>query len=338
VLRILFSGEDLARTRVAPAPDPIWELVLSLHRLRNRGGVAKAGGAVAAVGGWRREVYGVLRRDRRFATVQLLLRLNPPHSYFPDFLTPWEGLYGLEAGLEALRATPRARLRGDLGLLAGQRALPALASGLARGEPEALRRLTDSMMEYAQVAIDPYRARLDAAVDADRALRARALLDGGADGLLASLRPTVWWDGAVLAIPNYPSTREVRLDGRGLLLVPSFFCDRVPVALVDPALPPVLVYPVDRFGGLRTSAVPGGPAHRRALGALLGRTRAAVLETVGDGSSTGEIARRLGISPAAASQHASVLRNAGLLVTRRDGNTVLHTLTPLGLAMLEVTM
>jgi DNA-binding transcriptional ArsR family regulator len=45
----------------------------------------------------------------------------------------------------------------------------------------------------------------------------------------------------------------------------------------------------------------------------------------------------LGISPAAASQHASVLRNAGLLVTRRDRNTVLHTLTPLGSAMLEAT-
>jgi DNA-binding transcriptional ArsR family regulator len=45
----------------------------------------------------------------------------------------------------------------------------------------------------------------------------------------------------------------------------------------------------------------------------------------------------LAISPAAASQHTTVLRNAGLLVSRRDRNTVLHTLTPLGAAMLEAT-
>jgi DNA-binding transcriptional ArsR family regulator len=332
VLRILFSGEDLARTRVAPAPDPVWELVLSLHLLQDRGGRDDT------IGGWRRVVQETLRRDGRLATMQLLFRLNPPHNYFPDFLTPWESLYGLDAGLEALRATPTAQLRRDLSLLAEQRSLPSAASALARGEPEVLRHLTASMAEYGRVAIEPYQARLQAAVDADRARRARALLDGGAQGLLASLRPSMRWADGVLEIPDYPSTRDLHLAGRGLLLVPSFFCDRTPVALVDPTLPPVLVYPVDRLGGLppvRSTA--GEPAQRQALSALLGRTRAAVLEAVGGGSSTGEIARRLGISPAAASQHTSVLRNAGLLVTRRDRNTVLHTLTPLGLAMLEAT-
>ena len=54
-----------------------------------------------------------------------------------------------------------------------------------------------------------------------------------------------------------------------------------------------------------------------------------------DGCTTGEVARRLNISAAAASQHTTVLRNAGLLVSQRDRNTVLHTLTPLGRAMLD---
>lgn len=327
MLRILFSGEDLARTRVAPAPDPVWELVLSLHLLQD-------GGRDGLIGDWRREVHGILRRDGRLAAMHLLLELNPPHNYFPDFLTPWEGRYGLDAGLEAVRATPKARLRRDLSLLAQQRSLPAQAAGLARGEPDMLRQLTAAMAEYGRVAIDPYHGWLRAAIDADRAYRAGALLDGGTHGLLASLRPVARWDGEVLSIPDYPSTRDLHLGGRGLWLVPSFFCDRVPVTLVDPTLPPVLVYPVDRLGGLRHARP---PAQRQALGALLGRTRAAVLAAAGGGSSTGEIARRLHISPAAASQHASVLRNAGLLVTRRDGNTVRHTLTPLGVAMLEGT-
>ena len=35
-LRVFFTGADLARTRVATAPQAMWELVLSLHQLRNR--------------------------------------------------------------------------------------------------------------------------------------------------------------------------------------------------------------------------------------------------------------------------------------------------------------
>jgi DNA-binding transcriptional ArsR family regulator len=168
------------------------------------------------------------------------------------------------------------------------------------------------------------------------------LLDGGVDALLSSLRPAIRWDGEVLEVPNYPADREIHLAGRGLVLVPSFFCCRVPVALADPALPPVLVYPVDRLGGLADgpgrAATPGADARetgRDALAALLGRTRAAVLEAMDDGCSTGEVARRLMITPGAASQHATVLRNAGLLLSRRDRNTVIHTLTPLGRAILN---
>ena len=40
-------------------------------------------------------------------------------------------------------------------------------------------------------------------------------------------------------------------------------------------------------------------------------------------------------SLAAASQHASVLRGAGLIVTRRQGGAVLHVLTPLGAELLQ---
>ena len=36
MLRILFSSDDIARTRVVPAADPVWETVLSLHLLQGR--------------------------------------------------------------------------------------------------------------------------------------------------------------------------------------------------------------------------------------------------------------------------------------------------------------
>ncbi|MEV0156688.1 winged helix-turn-helix domain-containing protein [Micromonospora sp. NPDC050686] len=339
MLKIRFSGEDILRTRLAPAADAVWEVVLSLH-------VLSGGAGDPLLSPWRHSVARVLRREAAARPLGLLLSLNPPRGYFPDFLTPYASRDGFEAGLEALRGTPVAQLSRDVGLVGGRRTpLPASAAALARGEPEVLRHLTDSMARYRAVALGPYWARIQAAVDADRARRARALLDGGVEGLLESLRPAVRWAAGVLSVPGYPNDRELHLDGRGLLLVPSFFCAPTPVALLDPALPPVLVYPVDRLGGLapapraEAGAAPAGgaspAADREALAALLGRTRAAVLAASDAGCTTGEVARRLNISPAAASQHTTVLRNAGLLVSTRDRNTVLHTLTPLGRAVLN---
>ncbi|WP_245718708.1 ArsR/SmtB family transcription factor [Micromonospora rhizosphaerae] len=318
---------------MAPAADPVWELVLSLHLLQGRS-------ADPLMANWRRTVARGLHQDSASDRLRLLFALNPPRGYFPDFLTPYQSLQGFEAGLEALRGMPAETLHRDLTVLAGENELPSSASALARGEPEVLRHLTDSMVQYQTLAITPYWPRIQAAVEADRTRRARALLDGGVEGLLTSLRPAMRWDAGVLEVLDYPDTRELHLDGRGLLLVPSFFCARTPVALLDPALPPVLVYPVDRLGGLlREPGRGAGPVpdgtNREALAALLGRTRAAVLEATDQGSTTGEVARRLQISAAAASQHTTVLRNAGLLVSQRDRNTVLHTLTPLGRAMLD---
>jgi DNA-binding transcriptional ArsR family regulator len=325
MLRIVFSSEDIARTRVAPTADPVWESVLSMHRLLGRT-------RDPLTAGWRADVLEALRREGVNAQLRLLFAINPAKGYFADFLTPFESLDGFKTGLDAIRSTPITRLHQDLTVLAGENALPSPAAALARGELETLGQITESLERYHAIAIEPYWPRIQAAVEADRARRARALLDGGTEGLLAGLRPKMRWSSGVLEVLDYPYDRELHLDGRGLLLVPSFFCSRTPVALLDATLPPVLVYPVDRLDGL---AERGGG--REALSALLGRTRAAVMEVVGDGCSTGEVARRLDISPAAASQHATVLRNAGLLVSHRERNTVLHTLTPLGRAMLSLT-
>ena len=40
-------------------------------------------------------------------------------------------------------------------------------------------------------------------------------------------------------------------------------------------------------------------------------------------------------SPASVSRHTHVLREAGLVATTRDGTAVRHTLTPLGIALLD---
>jgi DNA-binding transcriptional ArsR family regulator len=69
------------------------------------------------------------------------------------------------------------------------------------------------------------------------------------------------------------------------------------------------------------------------LSGLLGTTRAAVLADLAAPRSTSELARRLSISPAAASHHLHALRNAGLVAGRRDGRWVLYARTALGDAL-----
>jgi DNA-binding IscR family transcriptional regulator len=50
---------------------------------------------------------------------------------------------------------------------------------------------------------------------------------------------------------------------------------------------------------------------------------------------TTELARSVGISPAGASQHATVLRNAGLVTTHRHNGSAVHRLSPRGATLLE---
>ena len=57
-------------------------------------------------------------------------------------------------------------------------------------------------------------------VDADRSVRARALLDGGTDGLPAGLGPCMRWRCPVLEV-DYSEDRELHLRGRGPTLVPD---------------------------------------------------------------------------------------------------------------------
>lgn len=279
-----------------------------------------------------------------------------------------EGQYGWDVGLDALRGIRPERLRRELTLLGrgveagsgmaaafgmpvgsgagpyrGSEAplVPRRLRDFMEGDTAHLPRLLGELRGYHRAAVEPYWSHIQAQIEAERAARGRALLDGGADELLASLPPMLRWRAPVLEC-DYPVDRDVRLRGRGLLLQPSFFCRRTAVTLHDPELPPVLVYPA---AAEPSSAQGGGEAARPAeerrrhrqhtLGKLVGHTRSVVLQAIGDGATTSELARRAGVSLASASQHAGVMREAGLVTTLRMGNAVLHTVTPLGAALLK---
>jgi DNA-binding transcriptional ArsR family regulator len=325
MLRIFFTSDDIARTRLAAGPDALWETVLSIHILRSQRGDA-------AQAQWRRSAAAELRTSSLMPGLRTLFALNPPTGYFPDFLTPFAAAGGIDAGLETLASTPTALVRRDLAVLAAERTLSTDVSALvsARSGAQAMRRLTATVRGYYDVVLAPVWSRVQATVEADRGRRIRAVASNGAEGLLDSLRPAMRWSGGVLEV-DYPVEQDMDLAGRGLLLVPSYFCWRYPVTLLDSSRPPVLIYPAERD----PLAPVLSDAGRRALAALLGSTRAAALAAVGTGCSTTELARRVGVSPAAASQHATILRNAGLVASRREANTMMHSLTPLGSSVLN---
>jgi hypothetical protein len=139
------------------------------------------------------------------------------------------------------------------------------------------------------------------------------------------------FSGNELRVPGHPH-QIIELNGRGLTLVPSYFCIRHPVTLFDSDLPPVLIYPSARD---RQALLPTAATQNRALIALVGPTRAAILSSMDSGRTTADLARHLGISMASASEQAAVLRNAGLLVTHRDRLHVIHQITSMGLDLLE---
>ncbi|MEX1659787.1 helix-turn-helix domain-containing protein [Streptomyces pseudovenezuelae] len=320
MLRIHFTPDDLTRIRVASTPDPLWETAFSLHRLQTTQGRW-------AYADWHRGTLAALTGTRLGAAVRgLLIPVLPRARYWPDFLTPAEGADGLEAGLAAVRDTPPERVVHEMRLLARCSGAPDWAPALA--EPDLRNELVRVLRAYHDTVVAPHLDRMCESLAGERGLLARSTLNGGVGDLLNGLSPAMRWCPPVLHV-DYVEDRDLYLDGRGLRLVPSYFCWKAPVSLADGTLRPVLVYSVQHVR-------PSGPAAPdAALSALLGRTRAAALRAVALGMTTSELARFLGVSPATATHHTTVLRDAGLSTSRRLQNTVLHTLTPLGAAMLR---
>jgi DNA-binding transcriptional ArsR family regulator len=72
----------------------------------------------------------------------------------------------------------------------------------------------------------------------------------------------------------------------------------------------------------------------RAVAALLGRSRSAILLLLAVPMSTTQVARTLDQSPAAVNRHLSILRNNGLVTSWRSGRNILYRRTALASSVL----
>ncbi|WP_344492643.1 winged helix-turn-helix domain-containing protein [Streptomyces enissocaesilis] len=275
-----------------------------------------------------------------------LLAGPPPHGR----ATPW-----ISQARAWMRAHPfrhpdlqRAReLQGDL--------LPLLLAGHDRpdgteapAEEESRRALT-ALSEFRKACVTPYQASVQGLLRDMRRCYSEMVADHGLATTLERMQHRASWAAETLSVAD-GTDREVYLDGRGLAFLPSVFHRGAPRLVTLPSRftespspdqaieqrpTHLMVFPVCPHGLASGTLVKDTQRPPRLLPQLLGRTRAAVLSQLTRPRSTSELSGALRISVTTASEHASVLRGSGLIATIRNGNSVLHEVTPLGAMMLN---
>jgi DNA-binding transcriptional ArsR family regulator len=308
---------DLARTRFAYSP--LAEVGESLY-------VLASGSFCALHRGW----YETVAPRLSSIDMELLHAVVPPRPWIADFLFAGavDATTSIEAQLELLRDLPHAVFVAELQSVWHGGPPPARARDLL--DPGGPHRFADVLFDYWTAAIEPRWPAMRAVLDEDVAYRAGDLARGGAAAMLAGMHRDLSIRGDMLSIAKKRAAfeQETQLAGDGLLLVPSVFVWPNVVFAADLARPPSLTYPARGIGnlwgkeGLRL--VEEGP-----LSALLGRSRAEILVALDLPSCTTDLAASLGQSASAVSQHLSVLRRNGLVISWRAGRRVLYVRTEL---------
>ncbi|MGN9808007.1 ArsR/SmtB family transcription factor [Micromonospora sp. BQ11] len=321
MLRLQLGSADLCRVRFADRLHPVGMAMMAGQALRDpTGSVMAPALADRAVAAGADGVTG--------AAATMLRHLLPARGRLPDFLTPFDGLESVTAGVEAIRATSARRIRAEVTAAYADVAASPLRRRFAAADPEALNLFGRAVDTWFGAVLAPHWAELTAAHRQQVAGAAQRLTMGGLAGLFAGLHPAIRWRPPVLEVRTWWSG-EVTGTGHGMLLLPTPLAGPLPRVLVQPGHPILLVYPAPMPPRVASPT-------SEALGRLLGTTRAVVLRRLAEsgGLSTTELADAAGVGLSSASEHATALRAAGLVTSDRHGGAVRHRLTPLGAHLL----
>lgn len=315
---LVFGRDDPARVRFAISP--LWETMAALrvllepHRRR-----------------YHLPWLDAVRPELDRLDPQPLLALSPRTGWTPDFLTPAPDAptTDITDQLAQVRATPPGQVALEVRRSLTERSgepVPEAAWRLL-DDPVATRdALADLLERCWQLLVAPHWPRLRDLLQADVRHRTQTLGDYGLERVLTDLHPRARWSGGAIVIDR-PAAERYQLAGAGLRLMPSVFGWPDLAAVVDPPARPALVYPAR---GIAELWQPARTGHSDALAALLGRTRAALLESLAEPASTHTLARRHGLAASTVSGHLSALRGARLITRQRHRHTVLYQQAPLG--------
>lgn len=284
---------------------------------------------------------------RQRAAANVNRRLGPLFDFIPA-LGPSAGFLDLSGPegpaefTERLRSAPAREIVKELEQWGTGLPRVSQSARRLRQDPSLIRHVADAVDSAHSLFIAPYWPRIEQFASADRSWRLQRLADHGVERLLSELNPRyITWVPPVLHLTTASGLDgDLHLAGRGLLLIPTVFGAHYPAFDYPDGGQPWITFPI-RDGADSThapasftaGALAGTPASLRAL---LGRTRANVLWVIAEHAAcdTSQLAAHAHISPASASEHATVLRNAGLTALGRHGKHARHTLTPAGQALL----
>lgn len=280
--------------------------------------------------GWLRTV----QQRAKGEAFRLLATVCGADGYMPDFLTATpSGDMTPQEELERLLAVPAERLQFDL------RKMVARSSGARQQEirelianpDEARARIAAAWEEVWEALLAPVWPQLLRLLHADIAVRARRSSDAGLAAMASTLHSSVTWADEVVLVQMRRHEEVVECGGTGLVLVPSVMMpSRGCAVLTEPPAQPTIFYPAH---GVSETWHRDHADAAAALGALLGQARAQLILELRQPLSTSECAQLTDLAISTASHHLSVLREAGLIDSRRAGGRVLHTRTPLGEAL-----
>jgi len=257
--------------------------------------------------------------------------------YYPEFLIPAPaGRWPAFADeLARVAATPAPAVRASLRRVFADGPWPSSAAELFE-RPE-FGQIVAELADCHERLITPHWERIRAVLDADIAYRTGLLASGGARQLFGDMHPDLSWAAGTLTLADTDTGKtelQVRKGPGGLVLMPTVFgwpdvslsrATSTQTIMRYPARGAATVWDAiaDRLAG------GGTPAEH-----LLGASRARLLGALRTPATTTVLARQLGVTPSAVSQHLRFLYRGGLLNRQRSGRNVLYQTSELGLALL----
>jgi DNA-binding transcriptional ArsR family regulator len=318
-LTLIFGRDDPARVRFALSP--LWETTAAVRVVLQPG-----------LHRYHLPWLDSVRPDLERLDLWPLLMLSPQGGWHPDFLSPIPLGPGTDVAdqLAQVAATPAEQVAREVRRSLTQRSggpAPEAAWRLL-DDPAATRaKLTDLLSRCWQLLIAPHWPRLRDLLQADVMYRTQTLGDYGLERMLGDLHQRIRWTGRAMVM-DWPGPAERhRLDGDGLVLIPSAFGWPSLVPFIDPPVKKALAYPAR---GIAELWQPARTPHSAALARLLGQTRATLLESLAEPTSTSTLARRHALAPSTVSEHLAALHDARLITRRRRQHAVLYQQTPLG--------
>jgi DNA-binding transcriptional ArsR family regulator len=326
-LVISLGVADLAAMRFSASP--LYETIKALQLLARPD-------PPAVTRPWVDWARGELRqRPLRIPALWPLLVTGLP--YYPEFLAPapmrrWPEF---DEQLAQLAATPAPVVRGSLGRVFEDGPWPRSATELFQRAD--FGQITSEFTESYERLVAPHWERIRAVLDADIGYRTGLLASGGARALFADMHQDLRWSAGTLTLTDPDTAGEtvvVQLGPDGLVLIPSVL--GWPIVSVGRATSTetTLLYPA------RGAATVWQVAGEQSAGGssaeyLLGQTRARLLGSLRSPATTTALARQLGVTPSAVSQHLMFLYRGGLVERQRSGRAVLYQASELGLALLS---